>query len=168
MLALRQPYPGWLGLAPCPARRSLRHTSAYSRRGELNERLEDLRRRLEAANLYHATLGVRVVSLEEGIAEVLLPFRRENTQQSGVLQGGFLTVVADAAMTYAIQTRLAPDRSLTTVDLQIAFLAAVRDGDVRARGRVVRLGRTLAFAEADLLAPDGTLVARASSTSRLF
>ena len=35
----------------------------------------------------------------------------------------------------------------TTLDLNVSFLAAVREGDIFAEGRILRHGRTIAFGE---------------------
>jgi len=54
-----------------------------------------------------------------------------------------------------------------TIDLNVSFLAPARPGPLIGEGRVVQLGRTVAFLEGQLLAPDGRIVARATASARV-
>lgn len=50
------------------------------------------------------------------------------------------------------------------IELKINFLRPVWRTTLRARGKVVRRGRTIGFVECDVVDGDGKLVAKASST----
>jgi uncharacterized protein (TIGR00369 family) len=54
-----------------------------------------------------------------------------------------------------------------TIDLQVSYLGAARPGPLIGEGRVVQIGKTIAFLEADLTAPGGAIIARARSSARL-
>ena len=54
-----------------------------------------------------------------------------------------------------------------TIDLNVSFLAPARPGPLIGEGRVLQLGRTVAFLEGQLLAPDGRIVARATASARV-
>jgi uncharacterized protein (TIGR00369 family) len=56
-----------------------------------------------------------------------------------------------------------PGRLHITTDMDIHFLSPAEPGRIVGRGRAVRVGRTLAFAEASLEDPDGKLLARAQA-----
>jgi len=64
----------------------------------------------------------------------------------------------------AVATTLAEGETFTTTGLSLHFLEPVREGLLRGQATVVRRGRRLAYAECDILTPDGALVARAQST----
>ncbi len=55
-----------------------------------------------------------------------------------------------------------------TIDFNISFLKEARPGQFVARGRVVRMGRTIAFTEAELFDEVGDMVARATFTNRIM
>jgi acyl-coenzyme A thioesterase PaaI-like protein len=48
----------------------------------------------------------------------------------------------------------------------VSFLRPVRPGKVRAKGRIVHRNGDLAFLEASLLDPQGTLIATATATAQ--
>ncbi len=87
---------------------------------------------------------------------------------AGIVQGGFLSAMADSAMgastvTYA---RSAERKVFSSnVEMKTSFLAPVRVGAVlRCTATVVSGGSRVAFAEAEVVDESGTTVARASST----
>ncbi len=55
-----------------------------------------------------------------------------------------------------------------TIDFNISFLKEARPGNFVARGRVIRLGRTIAFTEAELFDEAGDMVARATFSNRVM
>ena len=53
----------------------------------------------------------------------------------------------------------------SSVDLIVSFRRPVHPGRVVGRGRVVKLGKAIAFLEAELFDEAGTLLARATSST---
>jgi uncharacterized protein (TIGR00369 family) len=82
----------------------------------------------------------------------------------GVVQGGVITQIADAAMGMSLATLQEDGLWNTTIELKINFIRPVVSGKIRAVGRVVEMKQTLLFGEADVLDEQGRVVARASST----
>ena len=113
---------------------------------------------------WRETIGARVAEVEPGHAAVELDVHAGHRHEGGIVQGGVITQIADAAMGMALMTRQADGMTNTTIELKINFLRPVVDGRLRAVGRVVDIRKTLLFAEADVLDDDGRMVARASST----
>ena len=111
-----------------------------------------------------ALLGVRIAEAEPGRVVIELEAGPQHRHGGGVVQGGVITQIADAAMGMSLAT-LQEDRIWnTTVELKINFLRPVIEGRLRAVGRVVEIKQTLLFGEADVFDSDGRLVATASST----
>ena len=109
-------------------------------------------------------LGARVAEAEPGRVVIELEAGPQHRHGGGVVQGGVITQIADAAMGMSLAT-LQEDRIWnTTIELKINFLRPVVDGTLRAVGRVVELKQSLLFGEADVFDGQGRLVARASST----
>ena len=88
----------------------------------------------------------------------------EHRHGGGVVQGGVITQIADAAMGMSLATLQDDGEWNTTIELKINFIRPVVSGRLRAVGRVVEMKTTLLFSEADVLDEQGRLVARASST----
>jgi len=55
----------------------------------------------------------------------------------------------------------------STVDLRVSYLAPAKIGSFVGEGRVVQIGKTIAFAEAKLFDSEGTLVATATMSARV-
>jgi uncharacterized protein (TIGR00369 family) len=110
------------------------------------------------------TLGARIAEAEPGRVVVAIAAGPEHRHGGGVVQGGVITQIADAAMGMSLAT-LQPDGIWnTTIELKINFIRPAIDGRLRAVGRVIEMGETLLFGEADVVDEAGRLIARASST----
>ena len=87
---------------------------------------------------------------------------------AGVVQGGFLAALCDSAMSAAAltATRGGPTpQSLATTDLSASFLAPVPLGTpLTCEAVVVGRGSRVAFVEATVRGPQGTLYVRARAT----
>ena len=110
------------------------------------------------------TLGARITESEPGRVVLELEAGPEHRHGGGVVQGGVITQIADAAMGMSLATLQEDGLWNTTIELKINFLRPVVSGRLRAVGRVVEMKQTLLFTEADVLDDKGRLVARASST----
>jgi len=86
-------------------------------------------------------------------------------QGAGVLQRGALSAVVDFAMAFAAMSALADDESATTTTLEVAFLRPAPAGRYEAIGEIMRRGKGIIFARAELR-PQGhpELVVTAAST----
>ena len=110
-------------------------------------------------------VGFRMTEAGEGTVTFELEVDERHTSPPGSAHGGILCDVADAAMGCAYGTLLDDDETWTTVELKINYLRPAWPGArLRAEGRVVNAGRTLALTECDVRNEEGKLVARASST----
>jgi uncharacterized protein (TIGR00369 family) len=109
-------------------------------------------------------LGARIAESELGRVVLELEVGTRHMQSNGVVQGGVITQIADAAMGMSLATLQEDGQWNTTIELKINFLRPVVEGRLRAVGRVVQMKQTLLFSEADVLDDKGRLVARASST----
>ncbi len=110
------------------------------------------------------TLGARISESEPGRVVLELDAGPEHRHGGGVVQGGVITQIADAAMGMSLATLQEDGVWNTTIELKINFIRPVISGRIRAVGRVVEMKQTLMFSEADVLDEQGRLVARASST----
>lgn len=84
----------------------------------------------------------------------------------GMVHGGYAATLLDSACGCAVHASLAAGQSYSTLEIKVAYHYALTDqtGKVRAEGRVVSMGRRVAYAEARLLDAGGKLFASASST----
>jgi uncharacterized protein (TIGR00369 family) len=110
------------------------------------------------------TLGARVAEAEPGRVVIELDAGPQHRHGGGVVQGGVITQIADAAMGMSLATLQEDGNWNTTIELKINFLRPAIEGNLRAIGRVVEMRQSLLFSEADVVDAQGRLIARASST----
>jgi uncharacterized protein (TIGR00369 family) len=100
----------------------------------------------------------------EGVPE----FRHYNP--IGSIHGGFAATLLDSALGCAIFSTLKKGDTWTTLELKINYVRAITKdtGPMRAEGRVIHRGRTVATSEGDLKDRAGKLYAHASTTCMIF
>lgn len=116
-----------------------------------------------APHLLGGHMGVQVISCADGKAHLRLPFRSHYLQNLGVMQGGVVATLADMTMAWAVLSQVHP-RPAPTVDLTVSYLRPVVDQDIECVATVLRAGRSVAYARAEVMTPDGTMVASASAS----
>ena len=125
--------------------------------------VDELRERLRDSAFYRWS-GIELVDARPGVAEVAFEAGPDHVNLQGLVHGGMLATLADTAMGLAVRTALEPGRRHVTVQMGIEFLSPGRQGRIVARGRTVKIGRQLGFAEADIVDARGRLLARAQAT----
>ena len=95
-------------------------------------------------------LGARLTALAPGRCEISCDFRPELGQQHGFFHAGVIGTIADSAGGYAGYTLMPHDSSVLTVEYKMNLMAPARGERIIARGEVIRAGRTLVIARADV------------------
>lgn len=112
------------------------------------------------------TLNFRLVEVDDGrvVFEGTPDVHVYNP--NGTVHGGYAATLLDDACGYAVLTKLEPGQTAVTLDLKVAYHKGMtrKTGPVRAEGRVISIGRRVAFSEARLVDSAGTLYASASSS----
>jgi len=108
-------------------------------------------------------IGASLARVDRGATEIALPYRAELTQQKGYIHGGIIGMIADSACGYAAYSLMPASASLVTVEYKMNILSPAR-GALVAKGSVVKAGRTLTVARAEVYAEDGTHVASMQQT----
>ena len=124
--------------------------------------IEELRARL-AASPFHTWAGMEVVEAAPGQVTVAMRVEERHVNLQGFVHGGMLAILADTACGLSIRSAMEPGRLHVTADLDIHFLAPASPGRVLGRGTAVKVGRSLAFAEASIEDDEGRLLARAQT-----
>lgn len=108
-------------------------------------------------------IGASLARVEPGSVEIELPYRDDITQQKGFVHGGIIGMIADTACGYAAFSLMPADCSLVTVEYKINILSPAQ-GNLVARGEVVKAGRTLTIARAEVYAENRKHVATMQQT----
>lgn len=114
-------------------------------------------------------LGWRLIDMkpEEGIIRVGFEGREEFLNPAGFIQGGMLSAMLDDTMGPAAFIMSEGKLFTPTITMTVNFLAPGKVGAFECEAKVVQMGKTVVFVEGRLMDGTGTLVATATSTSRL-
>lgn len=118
-----------------------------------------------------ALLGLELVALDsaKGTTRFRMLARPDLCNPMGTLQGGIITTALDDAAATAVIVRSGRRVGVPTLEFKVSFFGpAPMNSEVFADGRVVKFGRTIIFAEADLTTSAGKLLARLSTTATLM
>jgi uncharacterized protein (TIGR00369 family) len=111
-------------------------------------------------------LGYDLVEAEEG--RVVFEGRpgEQHYNPIGSVHGGFAATLLDSALGAVVHSTLASGEAYVTLEVKFNLVRPItaETGPVRAEGRIVHRGRTVATSEADLRGGDGKLLAHATST----
>jgi uncharacterized protein (TIGR00369 family) len=88
----------------------------------------------------------------------------------GSIHGGWAATLLDSCMGCAVHTTLPAGRGYTTVEFKLNLVRQIMPdtGPLRAEGKVVNGGRTIATSEGRLYGPDGKLYAHGTETCLIF
>ena len=110
-----------------------------------------------------ALIGASLAVVEPGASEIRLAYREDLTQQKGFVHGGIIGMIADSAAGYAAYSLMPRSASLVTVEYKMNILTPGR-GALVAKGQVIKAGRTLTVARAEVYSRDGRHVASMQQT----
>ena len=109
-------------------------------------------------------LGFQLTGFEDGVARIEMDADNRHHNPMGIVHGGVLCDLADAAMGVAFAGGLDEGESFVTLQLSATYLRSIREGRLVATGRVLQKGRSAGHAEAEVVDGEGRLVARFSCT----
>jgi uncharacterized protein (TIGR00369 family) len=113
---------------------------------------------------FMSTLGATLERVAPGEVVIAVPWSEALCQQNGFLHAGVLASIADSACGYAAFTLAERGTDVLAVEFKINLLRPARGNRFTARAQVLRAGRTLTIARADVLGEDGELIAAMQST----
>ena len=109
-----------------------------------------------------ATLGREWVSFDPDTGSATLRFlaKPEFANRHGTVQGGFLAAMLDSATGITLLATLPKELTAVTISLDTRFEKPARVGVLTVEARVVERDERDATVEAEVLRPDGVIVAR--------
>jgi uncharacterized protein (TIGR00369 family) len=114
---------------------------------------------------YFQLLNMRVMEMGVAYSVVEINLARQHLQPFGIVHGGALASLIESATSWAVFYEIEDEGAgVTTVDLKLNYLAPATAGRVIAKGRRIKLGRTLGYAEATVTSGGGEILAHGTST----
>jgi len=118
-------------------------------------------RSLVDAMPFNALLGIHVLRYHSDGLTVECTVREQLLNSAGVLHGGVLATVADAAGGIALARHFGGRRPMTTIEMKINYLRPAGEGKVHARARLLKVGTTICVGRVDVKNATGKIVAAA-------
>jgi uncharacterized protein (TIGR00369 family) len=117
---------------------------------------------------YFSLISMEIKDLEWGTSVLEVELEEKHLQPFGSVHGGAIASVIDAATFWAVFPQVKDGMGLTTVEIKVNYLAPVHKGKVVAKGRCIKMGRTLALGEAYINSAEGNLVAHGTATMMIL
>ncbi|QDG77148.1 PaaI family thioesterase [Labrenzia sp. PHM005] len=120
---------------------------------DLTPRSEDWEQRVRKsfkAQGFMTYLGAEISHLAPGAVDLELKLKPELTQQHGFFHAGATSAIADSAAGYAALSLFADGVGVLTTEYKVNLLNPAAQDILVARGRVIKPGRTLTIARADV------------------
>jgi 1,4-dihydroxy-2-naphthoyl-CoA hydrolase len=112
-------------------------------------------------------LGMKTYGDAEEVVTTLA-WAPELCTAGGLLHGGVLMTLADAAGAVCAFLNLPDGAHTVTIESKTNFLGAVREGEVSARSRPLHVGKTTIVVETDVFDDAGRRVARTTQTQAVL
>jgi len=114
---------------------------------------------------YFELLSMKIVDVGPGYSVLEIDLGQKHLQPFGFVHGGVFASIVDAAAFWAVFYKIEDQNTgATTVDLKLNYLAPAVCGKLIAKGRQIKLGKTLGYAEAEVVAESGKILAHGTST----
>ena len=113
------------------------------------------------------TLGIRMFGSRDEV-DATLDWAPGLCTAGGILHGGVLMTLADAAGAVCAFLNMPEGSRTSTIESKTNFLGAVREGSVRAQSRPLHVGKTTIVVETDVLDSTGRRVARTTQTQAVL
>lgn len=108
-----------------------------------------------ARQSFMTTLGATLGHVAPGEVEITMPVAAHLCQQHGFVHAGAVSSIADSACGYAALSLMAPGVGVLTAEFKINLVAPAAGERLLAKGRVLKAGRTLTLAMAEVFAITG-------------
>ncbi|NIQ39315.1 MAG: hotdog fold thioesterase [Proteobacteria bacterium] len=112
---------------------------------------------------YFSLLSMSIREIEIGQSLLHVDAQNKHLQPFGAVHGGVFASIIDAAVFWAVFPEVDEDLSMTTVDLKVHYLAPAQGGKLIAKGRRIKVGKTLALGDAEVSNEEGKALAHGTS-----
>lgn len=109
-------------------------------------------------------IGIKLASYQPGSAQLELKTGPQHHNPMGIVHGGILCDLADAAMGVAMASVLDEDETFSTIELDIHYFRPVKESPLSAIAKVVQRTSRIGYVETSIEDEHGRLIARATST----
>ena len=117
---------------------------------------------------YFSLISMEVKTIGWGESRLEVAVQEKHLQPFGFVHGGVYSSLVDAAAFWAVYPQIDEDLGMTTVEMKLNYLSPASDGRLIAKGKGIRLGKTLCLGEALIENEDGHLLAHGTATMMIL
>jgi uncharacterized protein (TIGR00369 family) len=125
---------------------------------------KNLMNRMHTQNPFWSLLGMELLDVRKGWAQIKVPFSEKIVNAIGIVHGGVIFSPADSAIGVALAGLLHRDELITTVEMKINYLKPFDSGAIIAEGKIIHRGTHTAVGEAEVKDAAGNVIAKALGT----
>jgi uncharacterized protein (TIGR00369 family) len=130
------------------------------------EQLAELARYFDEEVTFSRHIGAKVEEVRPGWSVIFIDIEDVHLNGAGTLHGGVYASLIDNAMGLAVLALVGTRTA--TIEMNVHFLGAVREGRITCRSEVVHRTRRTATAEAKVYDAEDNLVAMGTGAFRVF
>lgn len=119
---------------------------------------------MNTQNPFWSFLGMELLDIRKGWAQVRLPFKKDIVQSLGVVHGGAIFSMADSAGAMAVLGMVNKNEYCMTLEMKINYMKSFESGAIVAEARCVNKGRRIGVSEVKVKNDAGDIIAQALAT----
>lgn len=117
---------------------------------------------------YFSLISMELKELEWSRCRIEAKVREKHLQPFGVVHGGVFAGLVDAASFWAVYSEIDEGLGMTTVELKVNYLLPASKGILVAKGRSLKVGKTICLGEAFIEDENGALLVHGTSTTMVM
>ena len=123
---------------------------------------------MKTRNPFWSLLGMELVQVKKGWAQVRLPFTDKLTNAVGLVHGGAIFSPADSAVGMALIGLIGRDENISTLEMKINYLRPVKESAIIAEAKIVHKGTQTAIGDVEVRDENDVLIAKGLATYAIF
>jgi uncharacterized protein (TIGR00369 family) len=113
---------------------------------------------------YYVHTSMKIKEIDWGYSLMQVAVQDKHLQPYGMVHGGVFAALVDAAAYWAVFTQLDDKAKMITIDLKLNYLGSASTGLLMAKGKSIKLGKTLGIGEAAITDEAGKLLTHGTAT----
>ena len=119
---------------------------------------------MKTRNPFWSLLGMELVQVKKGWAQVRLPFTDKLTNAVGLVHGGAIFSPADSAVGMALIGLIGRAENISTLEMKINYLKPVRGSAILAEAKIIHKGHQTAVGDVEVRDEHDNLIAKGLAT----
>ena len=99
---------------------------------------------------YYVHTSMEIKEIDRGYCLMQLAVQEKHLQPYDMVHGGVYAAMVDAAAYWAVFTQLEDNAKMITIDLKLNYLGSASSGLLFAKGKSIKLGKTIGIGEASI------------------